>query len=67
LCESRLELIRQPRGTTPVTRLKAENRKLRDRLAVTLGDAWQADLTATLPRGLAQTRPAPDADPERRV
>jgi hypothetical protein len=32
-----------------MTRLKAENRKLRDRLAVTLGDAWQADLTATNP------------------
>jgi hypothetical protein len=27
-----------------ITRLKAENRKLRDRLAVALGDAWQADL-----------------------
>ncbi len=34
-----------------IARLKAENRKLRDRLAVTLGDAWQADLTDTLPRG----------------
>jgi Family of unknown function (DUF6262) len=32
-----------------IARLKAENRKLRDRLAVTLGDAWQADLTDTLP------------------
>jgi hypothetical protein len=30
-----------------ITRLKAENRKLRDRLAVTLADAWQADLTDT--------------------
>jgi hypothetical protein len=31
-----------------ITRLKAENRKLRDRLAVTLGAAWQPDLAETL-------------------
>jgi hypothetical protein len=40
-----------------ITRLKAENRKLRDRLAVTLGDAWQADLTGTLPRGSGDSTP----------
>jgi hypothetical protein len=40
-----------------ITRLKAENRKLRDRLAVTLGDAWQADLTGTLRRGSAGSTP----------
>ncbi|MGO9901618.1 MAG: DUF6262 family protein [Solirubrobacteraceae bacterium] len=28
-----------------ITRLKAENHKLRDRLAVALGDAWDTDLT----------------------
>jgi hypothetical protein len=28
-----------------ITRLKTENRKLRDRLAVALGDTWDADLT----------------------
>jgi hypothetical protein len=40
-----------------ITRLNAENRKLRDRLAVTLGDAWQADLTDTLPRGSGGSTP----------
>ena len=39
-----------------IARLKAENRTLRDRLAVTLGDAWQADLTDTLPRGSGGSR-----------
>jgi hypothetical protein len=40
-----------------ITRLKAENRKFRDRLAVTLGDAWQADLTGAAPGGSGDSRP----------
>jgi Family of unknown function (DUF6262) len=37
-----------------ITRLNAENRKLRDRLAVTLGDAWQADLSRRAVAGTAR-------------
>ena len=40
-----------------ISRLKAENRKLRDRLAVTLGDAWHAYLTDMLPRGSGGSTP----------
>jgi hypothetical protein len=32
-----------------ITRLKSENHTLRDRLAVALGDAWEADLTGASP------------------
>jgi len=30
-----------------IARLKAENRKLRDRLAIALGDAWEAELATS--------------------
>jgi hypothetical protein len=30
-----------------IARLRADNRKLRERLAIALGDAWEADLTGT--------------------
>jgi hypothetical protein len=38
-----------------IARLKAENRSLRDRLAVALGEAWEADLLGTRPAHVAAT------------
>ena len=37
-----------------ITGLKVENRKLRERLAIALGDAWQADIE--LPRSAGEAR-----------
>jgi hypothetical protein len=38
-----------------ITRLKGENRSLHERLAIALGDAWQAEIE--LPRSVCEAAP----------